>query len=109
VDPQKRLGANMTVANTSIEAYDEHKAAGKVGAQAHMILGILNSDQNYSRREIAKVAGIELSSVCGRVNELLAVGLLVEDPKRKCSVTGKTINPVRTRKDDDTNSNLSLF
>jgi predicted transcriptional regulator len=99
----------MTVANTSIEAYDAHKAAGKVGAQANMILGIMNSSQNYSRREIARLAGIELSSVCGRVNELLEVGLLVEDPKRKCSVTGKTINPVRTRIEDDTNCNLTLF
>lgn len=99
----------MAVADTSIEAYDEHKAAGKVGAQAHMILGMLEDSRNYSRKEISKLVGIELSSVCGRVNELLAVGLLVEDEKRKCSITGKTIHAVRTRSENDIDSNFTLF
>jgi len=99
----------MSVANTSIQAYDEHKAAGKVGAQAHRILGMMDDKVNYSRKELSKLIGIELSSICGRVNELLSVGLLVEDEPRKCFITGKKINPVRIRKENDTDSNYTLF
>lgn len=99
----------MTVADTSILAYDELVAAGKVGAQAHKILGLMSSSRNYSRRELAKIVKIDLSAVCGRVNEMLAVGLLIEEPPRKCSITNRTINPVRTRSEDDTDSNLPLF
>jgi hypothetical protein len=99
----------MNIANTSIEAYNEHKAAGKVGAQANMILEKMRPNVNYSRKELSKIIGIELSSICGRVNELLALGLLVEDAQRKCLITGKKINPVRIRNSDDNNCNLALF
>jgi hypothetical protein len=99
----------MNIANTSIEAYNEHKATGKVGAQANTILEKMRPNVNYSRKELSKIIGIELSSICGRVNELLALGLLVEDAQRKCLITGRKINPVRIRNDDDNNSNLSLF
>ena len=84
----------MSVAFTSVDAYKEHKAAGKVGTQAQHILDFLAFGKDYSRREIAGITGLELSSVCGRVNELLEVGALKEVPPRKCKVTGKTIKPV---------------
>ncbi len=85
----------MTVADTSIEAYEEHKAEGKVGAQSNMILKKMRPNTNYSRRELSRLTGIDLSSICGRVNEMLSVGLLVEDAQRKCLITSKKINPVR--------------
>ena len=84
----------MTVAQTSISAYKEHIATGKVGAQAQAILDFMNQGDNYSRRELSVLTGLELSSICGRVNELLEVGLLVEGTKRKCMVTKKTVSPV---------------
>jgi hypothetical protein len=84
----------MTVAQTSINAYKEHQATGKVGAQAQAILDFMQEGDNYSRRELAVLTGLELSSICGRVNELLEVGLLVEGTKRKCMVTKKTVSPV---------------
>ena len=40
----------MTVAQTSISAYKEHIATGKVGAQAQAILDFMNQGDNYSRR-----------------------------------------------------------
>ena len=49
---------------------------------------------DYSRRELAKECGLELSSVCGRINELLAVDLVRELPARKCKITGRTVKPV---------------
>jgi hypothetical protein len=84
----------MTVADTSIEAYKEHKAKGLVGKQAQAILDFMTPGVSYSRREISQKSGLELSSVCGRVNELLAIGMLVEGSKRKCLITHKTIVPV---------------
>lgn len=84
----------MTVASTSIAAYREHQAAGKIGLQAQKILDTMLAGKDYSRRELAALAGLELSSVCGRVNEMLGIGLIEEGPPRKCKVTGKTVRPV---------------
>lgn len=84
----------MTVAETSVLAYKEHKAAGKVGNQAVSIFEKMDFHKDYSRREIVQLTGLELSSVCGRVNEMLQIGMLKEVSQRKCSVTGKTIKPV---------------
>lgn len=84
----------MTVAETSIAAYREHRDTGKLSAQASHILSCMEFGDDYSRRELAAATGIELSSVCGRVHELLAVDLVREMPPRKCSITGRTVKPV---------------
>jgi len=90
----------MAVAETSVISYHEHKDTGKVGKQAQLILNKMAFGENYSRRELIKVTGLELSSICGRVNELLQIGLLKELEQRPCSVTKKTINPVtKTQKE----------
>ena len=84
----------MPVTETSIQAYKEHQAEGKVGTQSNSIYRIMQAGKDYSRRELVAVTLIELSSVCGRVHELLHLGLLKEVKNRKCKVTGKTIIPV---------------
>jgi hypothetical protein len=90
----------MTIAQTSLFAYLEHKETGKVGKQAQLILSRMDFGKHYSRRELINLTGLELSSICGRVNELLQVGLLEETDSRPCSVTKKKINPVtKTQKD----------
>jgi hypothetical protein len=90
----------MTVALTSLIAYEEHKEAGKIGAQAQLILDRMQFGVDYSRRELIKLTGLELSSICGRVNELLHKGFLKELDQRPCAVTNKTIKPItKTHKD----------
>lgn len=84
----------MTVAETSIAAYREHRDSGKLSAQASYILSCMEFGDDYSRRELAYECGLELSSVCGRINELLAVDLVRELPARKCKITGRTVKPV---------------
>lgn len=84
----------MSVATTSIDAYREHKASGKVGRQAQQILDSMIPGVHYSRRELMISTGLELSSICGRVNELLAIGMIKEGSPRKCSITKKTVSPV---------------
>lgn len=85
----------MSVATTSIQAYREHRDSGKVSGQARRILDSMLGGVSYSRRELAEHTGLELSSICGRVNELVAAGLLEETPTRRCRITGKSVHPVR--------------
>jgi hypothetical protein len=40
------------------------------------------------------VTGLELSSICGRVNELVKLGMLQEQSPRKCGITGRRVVPV---------------
>jgi hypothetical protein len=84
----------MPVTDTSIQAYHNHRSEGKVGKQALCIFDSMQFGKDYSRRELVALTRIELSSICGRVNELVQVGLLKEAAKRKCKITGKTIIPV---------------
>lgn len=87
----------MSVAHTSVENYHEHRRSGKLGAQAQQILDFLKSNwtKNWSRLEIAASLDLRLSSVCGRINELIEARLVEERPERPCSITGKTVKPVR--------------
>ena len=89
----------MNVATTSIEAYREHRSSGKLGDQAREIVEFLalRTDRDWSRAELSEEMGLRLSSVCGRVNELLHSGHIEAAPNRACTVTGKKINPVRLK------------
>lgn len=84
----------MTVAETSVLAYRHHEKTGKLSAQCQHILACLNPGRDYSRRELIAITDMELSSITGRVNELVGVGLLVELAPRKCRLTGRSITPV---------------
>jgi len=85
----------MTVAYTSVIAYEEHKNSGKVGLQAMLIFNNMEENKDYSRRELSELTGIELSSICGRVNEMLKIGMVEEADPRPCQFTQKTIKPVK--------------
>jgi hypothetical protein len=99
----------MTVADTSIEAYKEHKDTGKLGRQAATLLEKMIPEKDYSRKELSRATGFELSAICGRVNELLAMGLLEELAPRKCNITGKKIHPIKLRTNNGNHSQRPLF
>lgn len=99
----------MSVADTSIEAYKEHKDTGKLGRQAAAILEKMIPSKDYSRKELSKATGFELSAICGRVNELLAMGLLEELEPRKCNITGKRIHPIKLRTHNGNHRQVPLF
>ena len=82
---------------TSIENHREHKRSGKLGDQERELLEFLraNPNRNFSRQELHKETSIPLASVCGRINTLVAAGLVDARPNRPCGITGKTITPVR--------------
>lgn len=89
----------MNVATTSIEAFREHKASGKLGAQAREIVEFLalHTDRDWSRAELSEALALRLSSVCGRVNELLHSQHVELGVTRACQITGKKVNTVRLR------------
>lgn len=87
-------GRSMTVADTSIIAYDQHKASGKLTTQAQHIFDCMQFNRDYSRRELMSVTGLEINAICGRVNELVAKGALCVGNSRKCSITNKLIQPI---------------
>lgn len=83
------------VAPTSIDAYHQHCRSGGLGKQASAIyLHVIESGRDWSRKELSRATGIELSAVCGRVNELVSARLLSEYPARPCAITRKLISPV---------------
>jgi Mn-dependent DtxR family transcriptional regulator len=89
----------MSVADTSIENYIEHRDSGKMGAQALSIFIFLknNALHDWSRAEVSLRMGIPLSSVCGRVNQLIKDGYLETIDKRQCKITGKTVNSITVK------------
>ena len=82
----------------SLEAYRRHIDSGKQLTQWQQILKILRQNQmTWTRAELEKHAGMRISSVCGRVKELLDAGLIEEHDRRKCSVTGEPAHPVSVK------------
>ena len=84
----------MAVRDTSIEAYHDMKGSGELSVRQQEVLAALERGRDYSRAEIAMASGLRLSSVCGRVNELIKLGRIAEAPIRACKVTGRTVHPV---------------
>ena len=82
--------------DTSLMAYDELKTRGKQPKQKDIILNVLKGcDKALSLQEICNKTGMAINAVSGRVNDLKKANQVVEATKRKCSVTCKTITPVK--------------
>ena len=85
------------VRTTSIICYDEIKGNGKQPNQKDIIFGVLKKNVSpMSLQEICNKTGMAINSVSGRVWDLKAENRVVEAPKRRCSITLKTITPVTT-------------
>ncbi len=86
----------MSVAETSLDNYREHRDSGKLGEQQRRVMLFFHMrGGEHTRSELAEKIPMRLSSVCGRVNELIALGYLDEAARRQCRVTGKSAHPVR--------------
>ena len=57
----------------------------------------MEGDTDYSLQEISAKTGIPINAVSGRCNELKKSNYIEETDKRKCSITKRTINPVRRK------------
>ena len=84
----------MPVADTSIRSYRSLLDSGRTTRRQHDILRVMVEGKTYSRRELARLTGLEINCICGRVRELLDAGALIEAAQRKDPDTGQTIRPV---------------
>ena len=94
-------GKLMSVQQTSLESYSEHKKSGKADAQSLKVLSVIPVDSKFIKfstipngitdREIQKATGISISSVTARRNKLVKDGLVRERGRRKCHVTGTNV------------------
>jgi hypothetical protein len=58
---------------------------------------ILESDEPLSRQEISNLLGIRLSTVCGRVAELIDSGMIVRDGKKVDTSTKRMVETLSPR------------
>ena len=79
----------MKATDTSREAYWSLVAERKLQPMEEKILVLLSDNTARTRKEIRDKTGLELSSVCGRVNSLLAAGLVKIVGEKRDSKTGK--------------------
>jgi len=79
----------MNATETSREAYRGLIADRKLQPMEQKILDALSDNIPKTRKELRDQTGLELSSVCGRVNSLLAVPLVRIAGEKRDSKTGK--------------------
>ena len=84
------------VRTTSIIAYNDLKLSGKQPTQKQIILNTLRENKTpMSLQEICDRTNFQINAVSGRVNDLKKSNQVVEAHTRKCTITRKTITPVR--------------
>lgn len=94
----------MTSRATSKAAFLEERETGRIATQEDKILDIISLGGSLSLQEIMQIyrgkhGNIELSSVSARCNKLKDSELIFEAHPRKCSISGKTINPLMTKRE----------
>ncbi len=86
-------GRASGVRKTSLEAYAKLRLYGKLSAQQQSIIYLfLLNPAPRTRQEIAKEAGLTINATCGRVKELLDLGVLSEVGRKTCAVTSNDVN-----------------
>lgn len=85
----------MTVASTSLAAYDNLRETGKLSARQQQVMAVIQPGRDYSLQELVMLCGLPVNCVSGRVKELKDAKALEHGPTRACSLTKATIHPVR--------------
>ena len=87
----------MTARAISIEAYEKHIESGKQATQWMYIYAYLGQKLPLTRSELSEQLNMRMSSVCGRVHELIKANMIEELPRRKCSVTKEPAHPLKVK------------
>ncbi len=82
------------VTSTTLASYDQMNGAG-FGHLQSMILSQIAPGKVYSRRQLARMTGLETSTIAGRINELLALDAVEVVGTIRCPVTGRQVEAVR--------------
>ena len=83
------------VATTSADAYHAICRDGSLTRQQTQIMSVIEHGADYSGREIARMLGMDTSTVAGRLHDLCAAGVLEVALVRPCSHSGVNVEPVR--------------
>ena len=81
---------------TSIESYQYVKK--DLGERQQAIYDGFTGNGSCTNLEISKLMSIPINSVTPRTNELVKMGLLIEDCKRECSISGRKAISWKVRK-----------
>lgn len=86
------------IRDTSLDSWDAIQADGTLSRQERELVACLARIGTYpTRRELAKASGIDHCSVSGRVNSLVAAGIVIELPARKDRISGRMASPLMLR------------
>lgn len=85
--------------DTSRAAFHAARDAGVLSKREQEVFSLLceHPERDYTRAEIAKATKMTHGAACGRVHSLLEFGIVVETPRRTCSVTGGDAHGVRCK------------
>ena len=86
----------MSVAQTSINAFHQHRDSGVLNTQENLILGFISQQGgDWSIGEIAFRLNMQKSTVSARMNALRKAGHLELSEPRKDAQSGITVRPMR--------------
>jgi predicted transcriptional regulator len=87
--------------STKLDSLVAQYASGAKQRQQRDILNFLRDmrQASFSRAQIARTKNIPVGSVCARVDELLAEGLIVRADPVKDSITNRTVQTVKAAPD----------
>ena len=89
------------VSTTSIKTYHDIQIEGLVGKQQIQIYNILAKvNKPITRRELAHHTGMEIGANAGRVNEIVAKGIIVECEKRKCRLSKRMYGTIKLKEEE---------
>ena len=85
--------------DTSLAAYWSERLSGRISHQQSIILENLAVYGWATRAGLAKSTNLPINCICGRVNELLQAGYVVDDMITRDEDTGKQVHVVRLEGD----------
>jgi predicted transcriptional regulator len=80
------------VRESSIDCY---RGIDLTCGQSKVIAFLVEHPGEYTRNELAKLSGIPINAVCGRINELIEAGAVEERMRRADRYTGKQSHGLR--------------
>lgn len=83
------------VQDTSIDCYHDLQREGHLSHQQMLILDVIQEGRDYTLQELVRLTGLGINAVSGRCNELRKLELLSLADRRKCSISTRTVWPVR--------------
>ena len=87
------------IRDTSRAAFHADRDSGKLSRRQREVYTLLCQvpERDMTRAEIAQALGMTAGAACGRVKELLDIGVIVETPRRRCAQTGAESHGVKSK------------